>query len=113
MLPMAHVAFSIAPYAGHINPSLAVVAELARRGHRVSYATTEQFAADVRAAGAEPVLHQTTLGRPADGRPPGGGAARLHGTLQPVRSQDAGLQVRQPISHPGRTGRGLGLGASG
>jgi UDP:flavonoid glycosyltransferase YjiC (YdhE family) len=46
---MAHVAFCIAPFTGHVNPSLAVVSELARRGHRVSYATTAQFSAAARA----------------------------------------------------------------
>jgi MGT family glycosyltransferase len=50
-----HIAFCIAPFHGHVNPTLAVVAELTRRGHRVSYATTAQFAGLVRAAGARAV----------------------------------------------------------
>ena len=52
---MAHVAFCTAPFTGHVNPSLAVVSELARRGHRISYATTGQFSAWVGAAGADAV----------------------------------------------------------
>jgi MGT family glycosyltransferase len=48
------------PAHGHVNPSLAVVRELVRRGHRVSYVITEQFAEQVARTGAEPVLYETT-----------------------------------------------------
>jgi len=68
---MAHVAFCIAPFTGHVNPSLAAVSELARRGHRVRYATTAEFAPAARAAGADVVEVQTTMQLP-----PGGRAAR-------------------------------------
>lgn len=38
---------------GYINPTLPVVAELARRGHRVTYQASPAFAAEIEAAGAE------------------------------------------------------------
>ena len=50
-----HVAFYIAPFTGHVNSSLPLVAELSGRGHQVSYATTGEFSAVVRAAGARVV----------------------------------------------------------
>ena len=43
------------PAPGHVNPTLPLVAELVRRGHRVSYATGPELLDAVRAAGAEPV----------------------------------------------------------
>ena len=61
-----HVAFMSVPAAGHVHPSLGLVAELARRGHRVSYATTAQFAGRVQEAGATPVLYVPS---PGYGRP--------------------------------------------
>ncbi|HEY1916256.1 MAG TPA: macrolide family glycosyltransferase [Streptosporangiaceae bacterium] len=66
---MAHVAFCIAPFTGHVNPSLAIVSELARRGHRVSYATTAQFAAAAQAAGGQVVTYETSAMLPPGGRP--------------------------------------------
>ena len=39
-----HFAFICLPAAGHVNPTLPVVAELVRRGHRVTYATSERYA---------------------------------------------------------------------
>ncbi|MYW43857.1 hypothetical protein GT346_11090 [Streptomyces sp. SID161] len=53
-----HVAVFNVPMPGHVIPTLAVVRELVERGHRVSYAVTAQFADDVRAAGATPVLYE-------------------------------------------------------
>ncbi|MEZ0094201.1 macrolide family glycosyltransferase [Streptacidiphilus sp. EB129] len=41
---MAHVAILTPPSSGHVNPTLGVAAELLRRGHRVSYATTDDYA---------------------------------------------------------------------
>ncbi|MFD9736501.1 macrolide family glycosyltransferase [Umezawaea sp. NPDC059074] len=61
-----HVAFTSVPAAGHVHPGLGLVAELARRGHRVSYATTEPFAERVAAAGADPVPYTPS---PGYGRP--------------------------------------------
>ena len=50
-----HFAFVNIPGSGHINPSLPLVEELVRRGHRVSYATGPSQIELVRASGAEPV----------------------------------------------------------
>jgi len=47
-----HLAFVGLPAHGHVNPTLPLVAELVRRGWRVSYATGERFRADVEKAGA-------------------------------------------------------------
>ncbi|WP_033342526.1 macrolide family glycosyltransferase [Catenuloplanes japonicus] len=47
-----HLAFVGRDGAGHINPTLPVVAELVRRGHRVTYAVGAPFAEAVRQAGA-------------------------------------------------------------
>lgn len=44
---------------GHVYPSLALVSELARRGHRISYLTGPAFAEEVTAAGATPVLYKS------------------------------------------------------
>ncbi|MBB1158440.1 MULTISPECIES: macrolide family glycosyltransferase [Amycolatopsis] len=49
-----HYGFVSVAAHGHVNPTLPLVAELVRRGNRVSYATAEPFHAAVRAAGAEP-----------------------------------------------------------
>ncbi|MCD9899266.1 macrolide-inactivating glycosyltransferase [Streptomyces sp. MT29] len=64
--PRAHIAmFSIAAH-GHVNPSLEVIRELVRRGHRVSYAIPASFADKVAATGAEPVIYASTLPTDAD-----------------------------------------------
>jgi MGT family glycosyltransferase len=47
-----HFAFICLPAAGHVNPTLPVVAELVRRGHRVTYATSAKYAEAVESAGA-------------------------------------------------------------
>lgn len=47
-----HIAFICLPAAGHVNPTLPLVAELVRRGHRVTYATSAKYADAVEAAGA-------------------------------------------------------------
>src|SRR5689334_7533702 len=47
-----HIAFLTIPAAGHVNPTLPLVAELIRRGHRVSYATGPAYRSAVEAAGA-------------------------------------------------------------
>ena len=47
-----HFPFICLPAAGHVNPTLPVVAELVRRGHRVTYATSAKYAGAVESAGA-------------------------------------------------------------
>ncbi|MFC0435529.1 macrolide family glycosyltransferase [Kutzneria buriramensis] len=49
---MAHIAFVVLPAAGHVNPTLPLVAELVRRGHRVTYAGAGAAVDAVTAAGA-------------------------------------------------------------
>ncbi|MCP3800860.1 hypothetical protein NLX83_16465 [Allokutzneria sp. A3M-2-11 16] len=63
---MAHIAFFPPSAAGHINPTLGMVAELTARGHRVTYATTATYADRVAEAGAEVVLFETTVAPPPD-----------------------------------------------
>lgn len=50
--PKRHIAFFNIPATGHITPTLGVVEELVRRGHRVTYAMTDAYADLVRSAGA-------------------------------------------------------------
>lgn len=50
-----HIAVVTAPGHGHINPTLPLVEELTRRGHRVSYATGERMLGAVEHAGARGV----------------------------------------------------------
>ncbi|NUH42241.1 OleI family self-immunity macrolide glycosyltransferase [Streptomyces samsunensis] len=59
--PTSHIAFFNIPAHGHVNPTLGTVAELVRRGHRVSYAAAAEFGPQVRAAGAALVPYETTL----------------------------------------------------
>lgn len=56
-----HFAFVSAPAPGHVNPTLPLVEELVRRGHRVSYATGPDTAQGVRAAGADVVALTSAL----------------------------------------------------
>jgi MGT family glycosyltransferase len=58
-----HIAFSTGMTTSHVGPMLGIVAELARRGHRVSYAVTDAFADRVAAAGARPVVYRSRLPR--------------------------------------------------
>ncbi|MFC0543011.1 macrolide family glycosyltransferase [Kutzneria chonburiensis] len=48
-----HIAFITAPASGHVLPTLPLVQELTRRGHRVTYATSADFADMVAASGAQ------------------------------------------------------------
>ncbi|GAA2331583.1 oleandomycin glycosyltransferase [Streptomyces kunmingensis] len=49
---MSTIAFLNIGMHGHVNPTLPVVAELARRGHTVTYHTSPAFRAEIEAAGA-------------------------------------------------------------
>ncbi len=64
---MAHIAMFAVPAHGHVNPSLAVISELVRRGHRVTFPTTAHFTDAVAAAGAQPLLHDSVF--PEPGKP--------------------------------------------
>ncbi|HEX4725594.1 MAG TPA: macrolide family glycosyltransferase [Pseudonocardiaceae bacterium] len=59
---MAHVAVFNFPAIGHVNPTLGVVAELVRRGHRVTCTATDYFVPAIRSAGAEPVRYASIFG---------------------------------------------------
>jgi len=54
-----HILFVSVGGLGHVYPSLGLVSELARRGHRISYVTTSQFAEEVTAAGAALVPYKS------------------------------------------------------
>ncbi|CAM5280889.1 putative UDP-glucosyltransferase YjiC [Streptomyces spiroverticillatus] len=56
-----HIAFFNIPAPGHLAPTLAVVEELVRRGHRVSYPATKEFAEEVASAGATVVPYESTI----------------------------------------------------
>jgi MGT family glycosyltransferase len=48
-----HIAFFVIPEFADVNPTLSVVATLVRRGHRITYVTTDQFRRNVTDVGAE------------------------------------------------------------
>ncbi|MEV7385176.1 macrolide family glycosyltransferase [Streptomyces sp. NPDC091215] len=78
----AHIAVVNLPMQGHVNPTLGVVEELVRRGHRVTYAITEDFAPAVKAAGAEPVVYPVESdGSDAPERLAEGFARAVHASL--------------------------------
>ncbi|MCX4547557.1 MGT family glycosyltransferase [Streptomyces sp. NBC_01387] len=56
-----HVAFLPFPAFGHINTTLPIVAELVRRGHRVTFATNERFAPLAAGAGADVLRYESWL----------------------------------------------------
>ncbi|HEU5474635.1 MAG TPA: macrolide family glycosyltransferase [Actinophytocola sp.] len=59
---MAHIGFVNFPAVGHLNPTLGLVAELVRRGHRVTATATDHFVPAIEAAGAEPVRYRSEFG---------------------------------------------------
>jgi MGT family glycosyltransferase len=77
-----HLAFVSLPAHGHVTPTLPVVAELARRGWRISYATGGQFGPEVERAGA--TLVRTSTPAPAAPPPPVTGPAALASFLQRI-----------------------------
>jgi MGT family glycosyltransferase len=56
-----HVLLMPFPAHGHVGPVLPVAAELTRRGHRVTFATTPAFGHLVTAAGATPLVYRSVL----------------------------------------------------
>jgi MGT family glycosyltransferase len=56
-----HIAFFNYAAHGHVNPTLPVVAELVRRGHRVTYVVASQFADVVAATGAEVIGYESVV----------------------------------------------------
>ena len=70
-----HVAFVLLPLPGHVNPTLAVIAELRRRGARVSALASTEMAPRLQAAGAEVVACDEAL--PAETTTPPEGLVRV------------------------------------
>ncbi|MET9227204.1 nucleotide disphospho-sugar-binding domain-containing protein [Lentzea sp. NPDC003310] len=58
---MAHIAVFLLPERGHFLPALGLIAELVRRGHRVSCPATTRFAPAVAECGATAVPVESTL----------------------------------------------------
>lgn len=58
----SHIAFFNFPAIGHVNPTLGVVEELVKRGHRVTCTVTDHFAPAVEAIGAEAVRYESVFG---------------------------------------------------
>lgn len=56
-----HFAFFGVPLYGHLKPTLGLVEELVRRGHRVTYVMAEQFVDDVAETGATVLRHRSTF----------------------------------------------------
>ena len=61
-----HIAFVSIPSIGHVYPTLAVVAELVRRGHRVTYASVRPRASVIEAMGATLVPYTSLLAADSD-----------------------------------------------
>ncbi|MEV5880460.1 macrolide family glycosyltransferase [Streptomyces sp. NPDC052101] len=59
---MSHIAFFNFPAIGHVNPTLGVVEELVKRGHRVTCTVTEHFVPAVEGVGAEAVVYESVFG---------------------------------------------------
>ncbi|MEU4377028.1 macrolide family glycosyltransferase [Pseudonocardia alni] len=62
---MAHILVVAPPAAGHINPTLGVVADMVGRGHRVTYATTARYRDRIAETGATLLAHESTMPPPA------------------------------------------------
>lgn len=56
-----HIAFFNYAAHGHVNPTLPVVAELVRRGNRVTYVVADQFADVVAATGADVIPYESVV----------------------------------------------------
>lgn len=55
--PVSVISFLNIAMHGHVDPTLPIVAELVRRGHRVTYHTSPAFAKEIEAAGADVHLY--------------------------------------------------------
>ena len=81
-----HLTFVSIPGHGHVNPTLPLVEELARRGNRVTYITGQDCAGKVERAGAEFVLMPgSPFGKPptASDGPTGADSAANPGAITP------------------------------
>ena len=80
-----HVAILTVPAYGHVTPALGTATELVRRGHRVTFVTSEQFAPTAAATGADVVCYDFS-------------AAQRDG--EPFGSDDAWTVLRDVPTHP-------------
>ena len=81
-----HLTFVSVPGHGHVNPTLPLVEELVRRGHRVTYITGQDCAEKVERAGAEFVLMPVTFfgtSPVASGGPGGADSTARPGAMTP------------------------------
>lgn len=60
---MAHIAFINFPAIGHVNPTLGLLHELVRRGHRVTSTATDHFVSAIEATGAEALRYESVFGQ--------------------------------------------------
>jgi MGT family glycosyltransferase len=72
---VSHILMVNIPARGHVFPTLAIVGELVRRGHRVTYAAVDDFAQALAEVGAEHLRYESTqpldsVGGPENGRAP-------------------------------------------
>jgi MGT family glycosyltransferase len=107
-----HVVFVLLPLPGHVNPTLAVIAELRRRGTRVSALASSEMAPRLQAAGAEVVACDEVL--PAETTTPPEGMVRvgelllsstpalLEFTLKRLRQLDPDVLVHDSMTPWGR-----------
>ncbi|MER5886564.1 macrolide family glycosyltransferase [Streptomyces sp. NPDC001941] len=58
----SHIAFFNFPAIGHVNPTLGLVEELVKRGHRVTCTVTRHFVPAVESIGAEAVVYESVFG---------------------------------------------------
>lgn len=85
-----HAAFFTFPLHGHVNPTLGLVSELVRRGHRVTYVTTDEFADAVTEAGAEVLRYDNVMPRSLDLviKPPGEvSGEEFHQSIQTITDE--------------------------
>ncbi|WP_328442955.1 macrolide family glycosyltransferase [Amycolatopsis sp. NBC_00438] len=85
----AHIAFLAVPAAGHVNPTLPLVEELVRRGHRVTYATGPALREAVAAAGAAPLVPEAPWAKVA--------AARSRTTEEVAETLSGALDVTRAV----------------
>ncbi len=87
-----HLLFLCMPNYGHLLPNLAVVEELKRRGHRVTFVTGESLAEIVRTSGADVVTYPSLHDKHA----PGERKWTQEGENNPVHTlEDSALMLRE------------------
>lgn len=114
-----HIAFICLPAAGHVNPTLPVVSELVRRGHRVTYATAEKYAKSVESAGAAffrsgedlaahfPRRAASAEGGPVPPQTPGMFGGMMSGLMERMLGGKGGIpRAARPLGR-GPAGRGV------